>query len=113
MSLPGLHLETNVPQDEPIQDEAHEAVPSSPSRVPVSFFDPVGVSELKRTMTTRSTRSQVNRRESSQVHRRESSPQPPMPTLPKEVGSPTSSSVTSVNDDAFDFELTLKDLVRR
>ncbi|KAG1763106.1 ABC-2 type transporter-domain-containing protein [Suillus occidentalis] len=117
MSLPGLHLETNVPQDEPIQDEAHEAVPSSPSRVPVSFFDPVGVSELKRTMTTRSTRSQVNRRESSHVRRessrRASSPQPPMPTSPKEVSSPTSSSVTSVNDDAFDFELTLKDLVRR
>jgi ATP-binding cassette subfamily G (WHITE) protein 2 (SNQ2) len=110
MSLPGLHLETNVPQDEPIQDEAHEAVPSSPSRVPVSFFDPVGVSELKRTMTTRSTRSQVNRRSSS---RRASSAQPPMPASPKDVDTPSSSSVTSVHDDAFDFEVTLKDLVRR
>jgi ATP-binding cassette subfamily G (WHITE) protein 2 (SNQ2) len=111
MSLPGLQLETNVPQDEPNQDEVHEAVPSSPSRVPVNFFDPVGVSELKRTMSTRSTRSQINRRESC---RRGSTSKPPMSPPPMEVDTPSSSSVTSVPaDDAFDFELTLKDLIRR
>lgn len=111
MSLPDSQLETNVPQDEPHQDEAYEGVQSSPSRVPVNFFDPVGVSELKRTMTSRSTRSQVNRRESS---RRGSSPKPPMPASAKGVDTPSSSSVTSAyDDDAFDFEVTLKDLVRR
>ncbi|KAG2131009.1 ABC-2 type transporter-domain-containing protein [Suillus clintonianus] len=113
MSISGLRLETNVPQDEPNHDEAQDPIPSSPSRVPVSFFDPVGVSELKRTMTTRSTRSQVNRRESS---RRASSQKAVMPDSPKEVHTPSSSSVTSgrgADEDGFDFELTLKDLVRR
>lgn len=111
MSLPDSQLETNVPQDELHQDEAYEGVQSSPSRVPVNFFDPVGVSELKRTMTSRSTRSQVNNREHS---RRGSSPKPPMPASAKGVDTPSSSSVTSAyDDDAFDFEVTLKDLVRR
>ncbi|KAG1865742.1 hypothetical protein C8R48DRAFT_772743 [Suillus tomentosus] len=75
------------------------------------FCDPVGVSELQRTMASRSTRSQVNHRESS---RRGSLPKPLMPASAKGSDTPSSSSVTSAYDgDAFDFEVTLKDLVRR
>ncbi|KAG0700792.1 ABC-2 type transporter-domain-containing protein [Suillus ampliporus] len=67
--------------------------PSS-SRVPVNFFDPVGVGELKRTMTTRSIAT---------------------PASPKQVDAHSSSSSTSGPgaDDSFDFEQTLKNLIRR
>ncbi|KAG1787456.1 uncharacterized protein HD556DRAFT_1448797 [Suillus plorans] len=61
-------------------------------------------------MTSRSTRSQVNHRESS---RRGSSPKPPMPASAKGIDTPSSSSVIpAYDDDAFDFEVTLKDLGR-
>ncbi|KAG2073835.1 hypothetical protein BDR04DRAFT_1093970 [Suillus decipiens] len=109
MSLLDHQVETNVPQDQSNQHEDHETVPSSPSRIPVNFFDPDGLNELKRTM---STRSQVHRRQNSH---RQRSPRPstvlPSPT---EVGTPSSSSMTSAyGGDPFDFELTLKDLIRR
>lgn len=134
MTSPGLQLETNVPQDGPDEDTSFEAAPSSPSRVPVNFFDPVGVSELKRTMTMRSTRSQTTqahhqsshgharrqsshghaRRQSSQVQaRRRSSPPPTIPSPPIKVDSLASSSVIDGEDDSFDFERTLKNLIRR
>lgn len=110
MSPPGLQLDTNVPQDGPNQLPSHEDAPSpsSPSRVPVNFFDPVGVRELKRTMTTRSTRSQ------SQAHHRGNAPPPTLHSSEK-TDSLSSSSVTGGLgvDDSFDFEQTLNDLIRR
>src|SRR6267154_1300010 len=102
MSPSALQLETNVPQDEP--DHCPEAVPSSLSRVPANFFDPVGVGELKRTMTTRSTRPQ-----------RGSSPLPHLHSF-KKVDTRSFSSLNYKGpgaDDSFDFEHILKDLIRR
>lgn len=109
MSPPGLQLDTNVPQDVPNQLASPEDAPSSPSRVPVNFFDPVGVSELKRTMTMRSTRSQ------SQAHHRGNSASHALHSSPEKVDSVSSSSVTEGldADDSFDFERTLNDLIRR
>ncbi|OAX36457.1 pleiotropic drug resistance ABC transporter [Rhizopogon vinicolor AM-OR11-026] len=88
MSPLGLQLETNVPQDGPNQDTSHDDTPSSPSRVPVNFFDPVGVGELKRSMSARSTRSESQKVDSFALS-------------------------TISEGDSFDFERTLKDLLRR
>ena len=109
MSPPGLQLETNVPQDDGPDHNATEEA-SSPSRVPVSFFDPVGVSELKRTMSTRSTRST---RSHTQALRANTSLSP-IPSPAQKVDSVASSIIEGLGaDDAFNFESTLKDLMRR
>lgn len=79
-------------------------------RLPFTFFDPASMHELERTMTARSTRS----------HHRplDDCPPPPLPTSKlvdnrKSAISIAMESGSGSGDDGFDFEQTLKDLVRR
>lgn len=104
MDFPGHKQEMHAVDDD--ESPVTEA-PKDESRVPFTFFDPASMHELQRTMTARSTRS---------YHRpRDTSPAPPLPK-PRDNGKPTISIAMESNsgsDDDFNFEQTLKDLVRR
>ena len=107
MDLPGQKHEMHAADDGPPPDDGPEQ--QSQPQVPFTFFDPASMQELHRTMTARSTRS----------HRPQDRPPPPAP-LPKPKKADKRKSAISVamesgsgGDDDFNFEQTLKDLVRR
>lgn len=79
-------------------------------RVPLTFFDPASMHELERTMTARSTRSH-HRTQRDTLH------PPPLPQPKKADKRKSAISIAmesgSGGDDDFNFEQTLKDLVRR
>ncbi|OJA14947.1 hypothetical protein AZE42_03704 [Rhizopogon vesiculosus] len=107
MDSPGQTKEMRASHDESSMADAPNDEP--PPRVPFTFFDPASMHELHRTMTARSARS---------YHRpRDTSPPPPLPK-PKKVDnrkSTISIAMESGGSDGgdFNFEQTLKDLVRR
>jgi ATP-binding cassette subfamily G (WHITE) protein 2 (SNQ2) len=97
--------EMHAPES-PIDDAPNDELQP---RVPFTFFDPASMQELHRTMTARSARS----------HRRpqDTSPLPPLPKPKKADNRKSTISIAmesgSSNDGDFNFEQTLKDLVRR
>lgn len=106
MDFPGKTQEMDA-----AHDQSPGAVPSDEHqpRLPFTFFDPASMHELERTMTARSTRS----------HHRPLDNFPP-PPLPKPKMADNRKSTISIamesgssGHDDFDFEQTLKDLVRR
>ncbi|KAF9228275.1 pleiotropic drug resistance ABC transporter [Gyrodon lividus] len=80
------------PQQSPIAEQ---------SRVPLDFFDPVGVQELQRTLTSHRVESAVDIEAKADA-----------PTKDTKVSRPNS-AFTTIGDDHFDFETLLKDVVRR
>jgi ATP-binding cassette subfamily G (WHITE) protein 2 (SNQ2) len=95
-------------------DAAHNESASAASKdgphphLPFTFFDPASMHELERTMTARSTRSHIRPLDNL--------PPPPLPKSKKINNRKSTISIameSGSGDDGFDFELTLKDLVRR
>lgn len=74
--------------------------PSNASHVAVDYFDPEGVSELKRTFTRQST----SRRSEHNV---------PPPTRGSVHSESTAVSSAAASPEKFDFEQHLKDMVQR
>ncbi|KIJ14869.1 hypothetical protein PAXINDRAFT_169539 [Paxillus involutus ATCC 200175] len=100
MYPPGLepHAQKKSPPQEQLPKIDSDSPPQSPigsqSHVPLDFFDPVGVQELQRTLTSHHVGSalDIEARPHAQLQ---------------------SSASTAVADDDWDFETLLKDIVRR